>query len=111
MFAHEKPNAITVYAGTHNGRPRYVERNKKLGEVYERVIPAEIVFCQEIGAWVLRHDDIRTSNNVDNEVNQSFDLLFLLQSCLGNQVADDPLFLLIPEPVLVVDEVANNRFI
>ena len=61
---------VTFYKDTHDGRPRYVERNKKQGKAYERVVPAEIVFCKEIGAWALRHDDIKTSSDGASEVNQ-----------------------------------------
>jgi hypothetical protein len=46
----------------HQGRPRYVERNKRSGAPFTSMItPAEIVYCQDIESWVFRHQDIRTS--------------------------------------------------
>ena len=54
--------------GTHDGRPMYIERNKEHGGAYTHVIPAEISYCQEMEAWVFRHDNIRTSFADDNEV-------------------------------------------
>ena len=42
------------------------------GDPYDRVTPAEIVFCNEVQAWVFRHEDIRTSIDEDNEVSTSY---------------------------------------
>jgi hypothetical protein len=64
--------ASILYEGLFDGRPRYVERNKVHGDPYDRVIPAEIVFCNEVQAWVFRHEDIRTSIDEDNEVSTSY---------------------------------------
>ena len=61
--------ASILYEGLFDGRPRYVEWNKVHGD---HVIPAEIVFCNEIQAWVFRHEDIRTSIDEDNEVSTSY---------------------------------------
>jgi hypothetical protein len=57
--------------GTHDGRPRYVERNKENGGAFKQVIPAEIIFCKKIEAWVFRHKNIRTSLDNDYEVSSS----------------------------------------
>lgn len=59
---------VTFYKGTHDGRPRYVERNKERGGAYEHVVPAEIIYCHDIEAWVFRHENIHTSLEDDNEV-------------------------------------------
>ena len=69
---------VSAFAGVHDGRPRYIERNKEQGEAYAHVIPAEIVYCRDIEAWVFKHEHIQTSLDVDNEVNSFFYFL----SCL-----------------------------
>jgi hypothetical protein len=51
--------------GTIAERPRYVEMNKEKGEPYKSTIPAEIIYCEDIEAWVLMHPKIKTS--VDSE--------------------------------------------
>jgi len=65
------------FIGTHDGRPRYIERNKERGGAFEHVVPAQIVYCRGIEAWVFKHENIRTSLEVDNEVGTAFSLLFL----------------------------------
>ena len=40
------------FIGTHDGRPRYIERNKERGGAFEHVVPAQIVYCRGIEAWV-----------------------------------------------------------
>lgn len=70
---------LLAVKGTHDGRPRYVERNKENGGAYTQVIPAEIIYCKKIDAWVFRHENIRTSLNDDYEVTS----LFLSLSRLG----------------------------
>jgi hypothetical protein len=58
------------YKGIVNGFPRFVEQNKVQGEPYEEVIPAEIIYCSDLGSWVFWHPNIKTSppNKPDNEV-------------------------------------------
>ncbi len=67
-------NHITfvLFQGSFDGRPRYVERDKVHGEPFQFVTPAEIIFCEEIQAWVFRHEDIKTSIVKDQEVNKNF---------------------------------------
>ena len=49
---------------TKDGRPRYIEQNKEKREEYDKhkVIPAEIIYCPEIKAWVFRHKHIHTTS-------------------------------------------------
>ena len=85
---------VLLSQGTHDGRPRYVERNKEnWGAFKQEVIPAEIVYCGMIGMWVFRHQHIRTSLDSDSEVKSYFvlfssprpvvvfDITNLLSSC------------------------------
>jgi len=57
------------YKGIVNGFPRFVEQNKVQGEPYEEVIPAEIIYCSDLGSWVFWHPNIKTSppDKPDNE--------------------------------------------
>ena len=99
---------VSAFVGTHDGRPRYIERNKERGAAYAHVIPAEIIYCQDIAAWVFKHDHIQTSLDVDNEVNSY--LLFSHLVSFNFQVTDVS-DVVSEEPVLVVDEIGNNRFV
>ena len=53
--------------GVHDGRSRYVERNKVNGAPFKHVTPAEIVYCQAIEAWIFRHTDIATAEDEQDE--------------------------------------------
>jgi hypothetical protein len=55
---------------THDGRPRYVERNKEDGSPFLETVPAEIIYCESLGAWVFRHPNIRTSLDELEEVSE-----------------------------------------
>ena len=49
-------------AGTHQGRPRYVEQNKQSGDSFgASVTGSEIVYCDEIDSWVFMHENISTT--------------------------------------------------
>jgi hypothetical protein len=76
-FSHA--SSFVANKGTHDGRPRYVERNKENGGVFKHVSPAEIIFCGKIEAWVFRHKNIRTSLDNDYEVSSSHSLSLLGQ--------------------------------
>jgi hypothetical protein len=58
-------NGLYTQDGVVAERPRYVEMNKEKGEPYKSTIPAEIIYCEDIEAWVLMHPKIKTS--VDSE--------------------------------------------
>jgi len=67
-FCHEKRlliyshfNGLYTFDGTEAERPRYVEMNKEKGAPYKNTIPAEIIYCEDIEAWVFRHRHITTS--------------------------------------------------
>ena len=51
----------SYHTGLVNGFPRFVEQNKVDGHPYKEVIPAEIIYCADIGSWVLWHPNIKTS--------------------------------------------------
>jgi len=51
---------ITCTKGIVNGYPRFVEQNKVDGSPYEQVIPAEIIYCSDLGSWVFWHPNINT---------------------------------------------------
>lgn len=53
--------------GFHDGRPKYVERNKVDGAPFKEVTPAEIVYCEAIESWVFRHEGIITGNGSGTE--------------------------------------------
>jgi len=56
----------------HHGRPRYVERNKEDGSPFLETIPAEIIYCKDLEAWVFRHQNIRTSLDELEEVRTDY---------------------------------------
>ena len=56
----------------HHGRPRYVERNKEDGSEFQVTVPAEIIYCEYLEAWVFRHPNIRTSLDDLEEVSNAF---------------------------------------
>ena len=60
-------NGVYVENGTHHGRPKYTEQNKEDGDPFTRTIGAEIVYCEDIEAWIFRHELIRTSSERDEE--------------------------------------------
>ena len=61
-FVDCSPRIIHSYhTGLVNGFPRFVEQNKVDGYPYKEVIPAEIIYCADIGSWVLWHPNIKTS--------------------------------------------------
>lgn len=62
-----------------NRKPRYVERNKEDGDEFAKTIPAEIVYCEDIEAWVFRHPNILTSDTSD-EVDDENECSWLLRS-------------------------------
>ncbi len=99
---------VSAFLGTHDGRPRYVERNKARGAAYAHVIPAEIIYCHDIDAWVFKHDRIRTSLDIDNEVNSYLSFSHLVS--FNFQVADVS-DVVNEESVLVVDEIGLYRFV
>jgi len=79
-------NGIYREDGTVNGRPKYVEMNKEDGDPFQRADPgpAEIIYCEDIEAWVFRHARIRTvpieeENNAD-EINEGNECNWLLRS-------------------------------
>ena len=47
---------------------RYVERNKEDGSPFVETVPAEIIYCEDLEAWVFRHTSIRTSLDELEEV-------------------------------------------
>lgn len=47
---------------------RYVERNKEDGSPFVETVPAEIIYCEDLEAWVFRHPSIRTSLDELEEV-------------------------------------------
>jgi hypothetical protein len=49
--------------GKYGGHPRYVEQNKRDNSPFQELVGAEIVYCNEISAWVFRHDNIKTSKD------------------------------------------------
>ena len=60
---------VYVENGTHDGRPKYTEQNKENGEPFVHTIGAEIIYCEDLEAWVFRHEKISTSpNDGDEEV-------------------------------------------
>mmetsp|Transcript_20385 Transcript_20385/g.58971 ORF Transcript_20385/g.58971 Transcript_20385/m.58971 type:complete len:591 (-) Transcript_20385:139-1911(-) len=76
-------NGFYVEDGSHDRRPRYVEMNKEDGDKFAGTtdgvcadgsktctVPAEIIYCEKIESWVLRHGKIRTSNNTDTPENE-----------------------------------------
>ncbi|KAL9180841.1 hypothetical protein ACHAXT_011294 [Thalassiosira profunda] len=77
-------NGVYEKSGFENGRPVYRERRKFDRSPYERVVPAEIKYCQDIGAWVFTHENIfRTKSRTTEGCNwllrspptEAFDLL------------------------------------
>ena len=54
-------NIHLYHTGLVNGYPRFVEQNKVDGHPYKEVIPAEIIYCSDIGSWVFWHPNIKTS--------------------------------------------------
>jgi len=70
-------------------RPMFTERNKEDGDRFQKTVPAEFMYCEDIEAWVFRHPQIRTKNTAvtggetENECNwllrsprtDSFDLI------------------------------------
>lgn len=61
-------NGIYEESNIHDGRPRYVERNKEDGSPFLETVPAEIIYCEDLEAWVFRHPNIRTSLDELEEV-------------------------------------------
>ncbi|KAL7534025.1 hypothetical protein ACHAXR_005587 [Thalassiosira sp. AJA248-18] len=53
--------------GTQHGRPIYKERRKSDRTHFHSIIPAEIKYCNEIGAWVFTHEDIRRKKSATTE--------------------------------------------
>ena len=49
--------------GSHDGYPRYVERNKNDGSKFVNRKGAEIKYCKEIGSWVFMHENIFPGGN------------------------------------------------
>ena len=54
----------------HDSRPKYVERNKEWGEEFNHIVPAEIIYCDDIESWVFRHQHIRTANTTKQQEEQ-----------------------------------------
>jgi len=60
---------------------RYVEQNKEDGSPYKEKKGAEIIYCEKINSWVLRHEWIQTSSPDDSdEENECSWLLRSLQT-------------------------------
>jgi len=59
-------NGIYEKEGSHDGYPKFVERNKVDGSSYEEVIGAEIKYCKDEEAWVFAHRDIVKSGDSTN---------------------------------------------
>ena len=66
-------HSFTYDTGLVNGFPRFVEQNKVDGHPYKEVIPAEIIYCSDIGSWVFWHPNIKTSppNKPEYEVSKT----------------------------------------
>lgn len=66
-------NGIYVEGSRINGRPSYIEMNKEDGDPFQRKDPgpAEIMYCEDIEAWVFRHSRIRTMVNVNVKENNT----------------------------------------
>lgn len=65
-------NGIYEEVDSHDGRPRYVERNKEDGSPFLETEPAEIIYCENLKAWVFRHPYIRTSLDELEEVSEGY---------------------------------------
>jgi len=50
---------------THAGRPVYREMRKFDNTNYDIIVPAQIHYCEGIGAWVLTHEHIQKSKSLD----------------------------------------------
>lgn len=67
-LAHTQYLCTILEQGSFNGYPRFVEQNKNDGTSFgESVIPAEIIYCDSIGSWVLAHPRILTSPDGERE--------------------------------------------
>lgn len=52
-----------------DGYPKWVEHNKENGEPFIKTVPAKIIYCRSLTAWVLMHPNITKFNNTkDDEV-------------------------------------------
>ena len=52
---------------THDGYPKYSEQNKIDNKGFVNTVGAELLYCGDLGAWVFRHPDIKTSPNGEEE--------------------------------------------
>ena len=82
----------SYHTGVVNGFPRFVEQNKVGGHPYKEVIPAEIIYCADIGSWVFWHPNIKTSppDKPEYEVSSTLFTSYNLKYC--------PYYLLILKP-------------
>eukprot|EP00577_Skeletonema_sp_RCC1716_P005244 CAMPEP_0113387154 /NCGR_PEP_ID=MMETSP0013_2-20120614/8386_1 /TAXON_ID=2843 ORGANISM="Skeletonema costatum, Strain 1716" /NCGR_SAMPLE_ID=MMETSP0013_2 /ASSEMBLY_ACC=CAM_ASM_000158 /LENGTH=769 /DNA_ID=CAMNT_0000270033 /DNA_START=12 /DNA_END=2318 /DNA_ORIENTATION=+ /assembly_acc=CAM_ASM_000158 len=106
IYSHFNGIYVESDGDTHDGRPRYVEHNKEDGSPFLETVPAEIIYCEDLEAWVFRHKNIRTSLDEleENECSwllkspqtESFDLIELGQSFwnvwLGQVEREYPIF-------------------
>lgn len=51
----------------HDGYPKYSEQNKIDNKGFVDTVGAELLYCGDLGAWVFRHPDIKTSRNGEEE--------------------------------------------
>ncbi|KAL7536191.1 hypothetical protein ACHAXR_006980 [Thalassiosira sp. AJA248-18] len=58
-------SGVYVKNGTHASRPIYREMRKFDRKNYdpEEVVPAEIRYCEEVGAWIFTHEHIRKTRD------------------------------------------------
>jgi len=70
IYSHFNGIYVESTGDTHDGRPRYVEHNKEDGSPFLETVPAEIIYCEDLEAWVFRHKNIRTSLDELEEVSE-----------------------------------------
>jgi len=106
IYSHFNGIYVESDGDTHDGRPRYVEHNKEDGSPFLETVPAEIIYCEKLEAWVFRHKNIRTSLDeleenkcswlLKSPQTESFDLIELGQSFwsvwLGQVEREYPIF-------------------
>jgi len=70
---HTNISTASTNKGFVNGFPRFVEQNKVDGQPFQEVIPAEVIYCSDIGSWVFWHPNIKTSppNKPEYEVSET----------------------------------------
>ena len=59
-------NGVYREVGSYGGYPKFVEQNKNNGQPFVGKRGAEIIYCTELNAWVLRHEQIYLSPDEDS---------------------------------------------